>query len=155
MEADKGQKHHILAHTSALEFNVGFIPQCQFCLPKIYQEMKSVMTFSLHSASISSFIIFSMLKKFISKVLLSKVVKFHIFHFGSIQSSGLKLSQNAPLCTVLVVLTLALENRNCREHFLAMRSTKDRSENVFLNFQWVSELPFILQSKMNKMPFEN
>ena len=133
MEADKGQKHHILAHTSALEFNVGFIPQCQFCLLKIYQEMKSVMTFSLHSASISSFIIFSMLKKFIPKVLLPNCVKLHIFQFESIQSGGLKLSQNAPLCTVLVVLTLALENRNCREHFLAMRSTKDKNLDLFAN----------------------
>ena len=33
-------------------FNVRFIPQRQFCLPKI-QEMRSVVTFSLHSASIS------------------------------------------------------------------------------------------------------
>ena len=51
VEADRGQKHHISARTLAL--NVWFIPQCQFCLPKIYQEMRSVMTFSLHSASIS------------------------------------------------------------------------------------------------------
>ena len=33
--------------------NVRFIPQRQFCLPKIQWEMRSVMTFSLHSASIS------------------------------------------------------------------------------------------------------
>ena len=51
VEAVLGQKHHTWAHTLAL--NVRFIPQRLFCLPKIHQEMRSVMTFSLHSASIS------------------------------------------------------------------------------------------------------
>ena len=51
VEAVRGQKHHISAHTLAL--NVRFIPQRQFCLPKIHQEMRSVMTLSLHSDSIS------------------------------------------------------------------------------------------------------
>ena len=50
MEAVRGQKHDISTHTLALK--VRFILQHQFCLPKI-QEMRSVMTFSLHSASIS------------------------------------------------------------------------------------------------------
>jgi hypothetical protein len=51
VEAVRGQKHHISVHTLAL--NIRFIPQRQFCLPKIYQQMRSVMTLSLHSASIS------------------------------------------------------------------------------------------------------
>ena len=39
VEAARDQKHHILAHTLVL--NVWFIPQCQFFLPKIHQEMRS------------------------------------------------------------------------------------------------------------------
>ena len=34
MEAVRGQKHYILAHTLALITNVRFIPQRQFCLPR-------------------------------------------------------------------------------------------------------------------------
>ena len=52
VEAVRGQKH-VSVHTLALKLNVQFIPQCQFCLPKIYQEIVLVMTLSLHSASIS------------------------------------------------------------------------------------------------------
>ena len=36
-----------------LWYNVWFIPPRQFCLPKIHQEMRSDLNFSLHSASIS------------------------------------------------------------------------------------------------------
>ena len=53
MDAVKGQKRYISVHTLALTLNVRFIPERQFCLPKIHQEMRSVMTLSLHSASIS------------------------------------------------------------------------------------------------------
>jgi hypothetical protein len=52
LDAVSGQKHHISMQTLALELNIRFIPQRQFCLPKIW-EMISVMTFSLHAASIS------------------------------------------------------------------------------------------------------
>ena len=50
MEAARGQKHHISVHTLALQLNIRFIPQCQFCLPKIHQEMRydSQPPFSLH-----------------------------------------------------------------------------------------------------------
>ena len=47
VEAVRGQKH-VSVHTLALKLNVQFIPQCQFCLPKIHQETRSVMNFSLH-----------------------------------------------------------------------------------------------------------
>jgi hypothetical protein len=50
VEAVIGQKHHISAHTLAL--NVRFIPQRQFCLPKIHQEMRSVMA-SINALSMS------------------------------------------------------------------------------------------------------
>ena len=53
VETVRGQKYHISGHTLALRLNIRFIPQCQFCLPKIHQEMRSVITFSLHLASIS------------------------------------------------------------------------------------------------------
>ena len=42
------QKHHVSVHTLALQLNVCFISQCQFCLPNIHQEMRSL------SASIQS-----------------------------------------------------------------------------------------------------
>ena len=42
-----------LCHSNSL---FGSSLQRQFCLPKIYQERRSVMTFSLHSASISQII---------------------------------------------------------------------------------------------------
>ena len=53
VEAVRGQKHHILAHTLALQLNIQFIPQCQFYLPKFQQEILSLMILSLHSASMS------------------------------------------------------------------------------------------------------
>ena len=56
-EAIRGQKHHISAHILALLFNFRFIPQRQFYLPKIHLEMRSVMTFSLHWASISRILV--------------------------------------------------------------------------------------------------
>ena len=42
------QKHHVSVHTLALQLNVCFISQCQFCLPNIHQEMRSDITLSLH-----------------------------------------------------------------------------------------------------------
>ena len=42
----------IICWRTLWHFNSTF-PQCQFCLAKIHQEMRSVMTLSLHSASIS------------------------------------------------------------------------------------------------------
>ena len=53
VKAIRGQKHHILTHTLALYLNFQFIPLRQFCLPKLNQEMSSLMTLSLNSASIS------------------------------------------------------------------------------------------------------
>ena len=53
MEDVRGQKHYISAHTLALKLNIPFIQKCQFCLPKIHQEMTSVIIFSPDSASIS------------------------------------------------------------------------------------------------------
>ena len=49
VEAVRGQKHHISAHTLALQLNVWFIPQWQFCLPKIHQKWDQIWL----SASIS------------------------------------------------------------------------------------------------------
>ena len=52
VEAIRGRKHHIWARTLVLKLNILFIPQRQFCLPKIHQEMTlcydSQPTFSLH-----------------------------------------------------------------------------------------------------------
>ena len=49
----KKPKTSFSAHTLALKLNIWFIPQRQFCLPMIRQEI--VMTLSLHSASILEF----------------------------------------------------------------------------------------------------
>ena len=47
-------KHHTAStHFGTLTQRLVHPSACQFCLPKIYQEMSSVMTFSLHSVSIS------------------------------------------------------------------------------------------------------
>ena len=51
MEALRGQTPY--SKRTLWHFNSWFIPQRQFSLQKIHQEMRSVMTLSIHSASIS------------------------------------------------------------------------------------------------------
>ena len=51
MEAVRGQTPQ--RDRTLCDFNSWFIPQRQFSLQKIHQEMRSVMTLSIHSASIS------------------------------------------------------------------------------------------------------
>ena len=50
----EAKKNDISVHTLALLLNVQFIPQRQFCLPKIHQEILSVMTLSFLSLISSS-----------------------------------------------------------------------------------------------------
>ena len=72
--------------------NVQFIPQCQFCLPKI-QEMRSVMTSSLHFASISWILEASShtpLRTLWISGIKSRVLKLTFFSLKMIVKSGLE-----------------------------------------------------------------
>ena len=52
MENVRGQKHYLGAPFDTFTQRLAH-PPVPFCIPKIHQEMRSVITFSLHSASIS------------------------------------------------------------------------------------------------------